>query len=184
MTDWILKIKTDENKAFKEIYMLCREDCLSWLQRDYNCTQEDALDIFQMSVLILYDNIITGKLQNLTSHIKTYIMGIARNKALEMSRSRRNTTTDDMLKNIAEYIAAEELHSNEEQLLLIGKALDELGDPCKTVLIQYYYNDKSMEEITIMMQYKNSDTTKNQKYKCLKRLQSIFFSHTPKNQEN
>jgi RNA polymerase sigma factor (sigma-70 family) len=184
VTDWILKIKTNENKAFKEIYMLCREDCLAWLQKEYGCDQEDALDIFQMSVLILYDNIITGKLQNLTSHIKTYIMGIARNKALELYRNKKNVVNDDILQNIAEYISAEDTQINEEQLVLAGKALDELGDPCKTVLIQYYYHDKSMEEITTMMQYKNSDTTKNQKYKCLKRLQSIFFSHTLKSQEN
>ena len=184
MSDWIQKIKTNENEALKEIYLLCREDCLVWLQKDFNCSLDDALDVFQMSVMILYDNVISGKLQHLTSHVKTYIFGVARNKALELQRSHKSIVSDDILNSIAGYITSEDSETSEAQIILASQSLDELGDPCKTVLIQYYYHDKSMEEITTLMSYKNSDTTKNQKYKCLKRLQNIYFSHTSKSLEH
>ena len=49
--------------------------------------------------------------------------------------------------------------------------------------LQYYIHDKRMDEITAMMGYKNADTTKNQKYKCLKRLQHIYFGHIQKSLE-
>ncbi len=182
--DWILKIKTNENEALKEIYELCRKDCLTLLKKDFSCSSDDALDIFQVSVMILYDNVVTGKLQHLTSNIKTYLIGIARHKAMELYRSRKNIVSDDVLNLVAGYLTSEEPDSIEEQIFMASRSLDELGDPCKTVLIQYYYHEKSMDEITTMMSYKNSDTTKNQKYKCLKRLQNIYFSHSSKSLEH
>ncbi|MBK8624153.1 MAG: sigma-70 family RNA polymerase sigma factor [Saprospiraceae bacterium] len=180
MIDWIQKIKTNENEAIKEIYMLCKSECLQWLQKEYNCTKDDAMDIFQLSIMILYDNIKTQKLKILTSNLKTYVFGIARNKALELHRSRQIPVTDDYLSFVASYVIDEDNNVNEDQINMVCQSLDELGDPCKTVLVQYYYHDKSMDEITLMMSYKNADTTKNQKYKCLKRLQNIYFSHKQK----
>ncbi len=175
--DWIQKIKTNENEALKEIYMLCREDCLVWLQKDFGCTQDDALDIFQMSVIILYDNVMKGKLTTISSNIKTYLFGIAKNKALELCRDKKNIATDDISLIVNYVVQDNEENLLEHQISTALIALDQLGDPCKSVLQLYYYHDKSMEEITEKMGYKNVDTTKNQKYKCLKRLQNIYSGH-------
>ena len=183
MQDWIEKIKTNENAALKEIYTLCREECLMWLRKDFGCSDEDALDTFQVAVMILYDNVMTGKLSVLTSNIKTYVFSIARNKTLELQRSRKKYSRDDAVSIASSYVVDAEPDMTEEQLLISTRSIDELGDPCKTVLIQYYIHDKSMDEITAMMGYKNTDTTKNQKYKCLKRLQNIYFGHIQKSLE-
>ena len=184
LRDWILNRKAIEDKALKGIYYLCRVNCQEWLQKEFKCSPEDAEDIFQMSILILYDNVVNGKLQVLTSNVNTYLLGIAKNKALELMRKRKYYISDEILSNVLTYITSEEPDVKEEQLNLAWQSLDELGDPCKSILIQYYYNDKSMEEITSMMNYKNTDTTKNQKYKCLKRLQSIYYNHKLKTLEN
>jgi RNA polymerase sigma factor (sigma-70 family) len=184
VADWIQKIKTNENEALKEIYMLCRSECLQWLQKEYMCTEDDALDIFQMAMMILFDNVITGKLTSLTSNIKTYVFGIARNKALELHRSRKHIVSADFITMVASYVIEENDEITDDQLAIACRSLEELGDPCKTVLTQYYYHDKSMEDITLMMSYKNADTTKNQKYKCLKRLQNIYFGHKQKSLAN
>ena len=175
--DWILKIKTNENEALKEIYVLCREDCLTWLQKDFGCTQDDALDVFQMSVLIMYDNVMKGKLNALSANIKTYLFGIAKNKALELLRDKKNTTTDDISMIVHYVVQDNEENVLEHQISTALNALDQLGDPCKSILQLYYYHDMKMEEITEKMGYKNADTTKNQKYKCLKRLQNIYSDH-------
>ena len=57
---------------------------------------------------------------------------------------------------------------------LIKEALKELGDPCKSILTQFYYEQFSMEMIAEKFGYTNSDTAKTQKYKCLKRLKTIL----------
>ena len=66
---------------------------------------------------------------------------------------------------------------NENRLDLVEKCLEELGDPCRALLISYYYEKKSMLEIAELLGYKNTDTTKNQKYKCLKRLKKLFIEN-------
>jgi len=176
--DWILKIKTNDNEALKEIYTLCREECVGWLQKDFGLTTDDALDVFQVSVVILYDNVISGKLIQLTSGIQTYLNGIARNKALELTRKRKNTVSATSLQVMAIYVHEEnEKLILEEQLSAAQIALEMLGDPCRSLLQLYYYQNLNMEDITTLLGYKNTDTTKNQKYKCLKRLQNLYSEH-------
>ena len=183
--DWILKIKTDDNQALREIYDLCREECVAWLQNDFGLSIHDALDVFQVSVVILYDNIMTGKLSTLTSNIKTYLKGIAKNKALEMLRSRKNRIVANRFPIMAQFVFEEnEKVILEEQLSTALMSLEFLGDPCKSLLQLYYYNDLSMEDITTILGYKNPETTKNQKYKCLKRLQNIYSEHILKSTQH
>ncbi|MCO6463570.1 MAG: sigma-70 family RNA polymerase sigma factor [Saprospiraceae bacterium] len=183
MSDWISKIKTDENQALSEIYRLLREDTIMWLQRDFGLSVIDAEDIFQVSVVILYDNVITGKLTELTSSLMTYVGRIARNKSMELIRKKKKMQLSDISSELLSdhVLYQQDEITNEEQINLINHALESLGDPCKSILVKFYYQNKKIEEITSELQYKNADTTKNLKYKCLKRLQNIFFSHNLKN---
>jgi predicted DNA-binding protein YlxM (UPF0122 family) len=52
----------------------------------------------------------------------------------------------------------------------------ELGEPCCTLIQDYYWQDLSMETIAEKFGYTNADNAKNQKYKCLQRLKKYFFS--------
>ena len=73
-----------------------------------------------------------------------------------------------------------ELSIEENNLSLVGKCFDQLGDPCHTLLDLFYYQKKSMEDITIELNYKNSDSAKNQKYKCLERLRKLVDAEKAK----
>jgi hypothetical protein len=42
----------------------------------------------------------------------------------------------------------------------------------------FYYHQKTCEEIGTLMEYKNEDTVKNQKRKCMIRLKKIFEQQT------
>jgi RNA polymerase sigma factor (sigma-70 family) len=186
VTDWIQKIKTNENVALKEIYQQYRGDCVHWLKQKFNCSDDDAIEIFQMSVIIMYDNIVSGKLTTLTSSIKTYITAIAQNKAMELIRSRKHLANDINTDSLCiTYVYQENEHELESELIQAAtRCLDDMGDPCKSLLTHYYYMGRSMDEITAIMNYKNADTTKNQKYKCLKRLQTMYFVHIQKSIRN
>lgn len=156
-------------------------EAVKWIQGESGCPHDDALDLFQTSIVILYDNVITGKLTTLTSDIKTYLFGILRNKAREWNRQQQKHSQGTEYQFWSEYVQSEnQVDQNEKYLEVAAQSLDELGDPCKSLLQFYYYQEKSMEEITDLMGYKNADTTKNQKYKCLKRLQIIFSNHIQK----
>lgn len=53
--------------------------------------------------------------------------------------------------------------------------MENLGEPCKTLLKDFYVYKLSMDEISEKFGYTNSDNAKTQKYKCLQRLKRYFF---------
>ena len=71
----------------------------------------------------------------------------------------------------------EELERHEQRnrdFLVMEQAMNNLGEPCKSLLEAYYMEKKSMVEIAGDFGYTNADNAKNQKYKCLMRLKKIF----------
>jgi hypothetical protein len=56
------------------------------------------------------------------------------------------------------------------------QALEKLGEPCRTILQDFFIHNFTMQQITEKMGYTNTDNAKNQKYKCLMRLKKIFFA--------
>ncbi len=177
--NWIWRIKNEEDQALKDIYSMFRGDCLQWLQSGYNLDYDDSHEVFQASVIILYDNVITNKLTTLTSGIKTYLMAIAKYQALNLNKIKYKIANHEINNSIEYYVLTDEDEETEKNHLLqkAVAAVEILGDPCKSLLQLFYYKQMNMEDITVLMGYKNTDTTKNQKYKCIKRLQKIYFSY-------
>src|SRR5690606_23662726 len=81
--------------------------------------------------------------------------------------------------NHEDYLAAEEAVENHEiveaNLLHMEEALVGLGEPCKTILYDFYIKNRSMADICEKFGYTNTDNAKTQKYKCLQRLKKLFF---------
>ena len=175
--NWIQYIKTSENQALKEIYKQHRRACMSWLQGTFHVSVDDAKEIFQSSVIALYDNVISGRLVELEGSLKTYLYGIARNKYREFRRESTKKVDKDKLSRQSNSKGIEEKIILELRINHVDAVLQSMGNPCKKLLQLYYYKRKSMSEISDRMGYKNSDTVKNQKYKCIKRLQKLINHH-------
>jgi DNA-directed RNA polymerase specialized sigma24 family protein len=58
----------------------------------------------------------------------------------------------------------------------MDRALNSLGEPCKSLLEGYYLKKMNMAELAEGFGYTNADNAKTQKYKCLMRLKKLFFS--------
>ena len=178
--DWLAAIRENENEAIKQIYKLYREESIAWLNRTFRLEDNAAKDVFQMSVIILYDNVISGKLTSLSSELKTYLFSICKNKCLEIIRkNKKRDKLPDSLHMIKDYVLAEESENQllEQKIDGLTKALNTIGDPCRQILQLFYYKKLDMGTITKLMKYKNTATTKNLKYKCIKRLQVYFTNH-------
>lgn len=175
--DWISYIKENENQALKDIYSAHRASCLSWLRSSYSISEEDAKEIFQSSIIILYDNVMTNKLKELTVSLKSYLFSIAKNKAREHFRKVGKMVDGEKHQLVSSDNGIEVKQKLEAKINKVNLALQRIGDPCKSLLQLYYYKRFSMTEIGTLMGYKNSDTVKNQKYKCIKRLQKILIDH-------
>ena len=61
-----------------------------------------------------------------------------------------------------------------ERSQTVASALEKLGDPCKTLLLLYYWEEKSQEDIAAQMGFANAATVKSKKYTCKKMLEKIL----------
>lgn len=175
--DWIEKIKSGDKQSFEELYIAYRKEFIVWVTSVYRLNLNDAQDIYQQSVVLLYENIVNNKLSELTSKIKTYLFAIGKN--LMHENNRKNARYLGLSEISEDDPIEEELEVDENygfRLSAVRDALQKLGDPCKRLLELHYFYNKSMEEISLELNYKNKDTTKNLKYKCMIRLRKIYHS--------
>lgn len=178
----IAKIKTGGQTELGMIYEEYRTEFLKWVVKEYNCSEDDSKDIYQIAILIFYDNVKTGKLEHLVSSVKTYLFGIGKNIVMENMRKTKRQTPIDQERWLKEYLIDEPHEvTSDASLEIATRALNKLGEPCRKLVEMFYYERKNLEEITNALNYKNAETAKNQKCKCMKRLRKLCEEEINKN---
>lgn len=143
-----------------------------------NGSADDAKDIFQEAMIVLYEKVKTGTFE-LNCQIKTYVYSVCRRLWLKrLQQESRYTAQVESLEAVVP--VEEELEDHERrntEFEMMDKAISSLGEPCKSLLEAYYLQHRNMQDIATDFGYTNADNAKNQKYKCLMRLKKIFFAH-------
>lgn len=145
---------------------------------------DDARDIFQEAMVVLFEKSQSNSFE-LSCRIKTYLYSVCRRLWLKKVQKERRlyASSVDVIHDTISVEDDLEVHEKKnDELLLMEKAMNQLGEPCKSLLEAFYLEKKSMPEIATFFGYTNADNAKTQKYKCLVRLKKIFFS-TYKNDE-
>ncbi len=149
-----------------------------------NGSPDDAKDIFQESMIVLYEKVKSGSFE-LNCQIKTYVYSVCRR--LWLKRLGQFQRTSPEIESIQETVSVEddfEMHERRDaDFHLMEKAMQSLGEPCKSLLEAYYLQKKNMVEIAGSFGYTNADNAKNQKYKCLMRLKKLFFDQYKNNDQ-
>jgi len=137
---------------------------------------DEAKDIFQETILIFYEKIKDGSL-TLTCQIKTYLYSVCRRLWLKkLAEKNRFSGVIDSENFIGLTEESEMPEETEEKYAVMERAMNMLGEPCRTLLEDFYIKASSMQDITEKFGYTNADNAKNQKYKCLMRLKKLFFA--------
>jgi len=168
-------LANNDSKAAETIYKDNFNMVLAFILNN-NGSYDEARDIFQEAMIALYQKAKSDSFV-LTSQIKTYVYSICRR--LWLKRLQQLGKTTNGIENF-EAIAVEddvEIHERRNaELGIMDRALNSLGEPCKSLLEAFYIERKSMDQIALLFGYTNADNAKNQKYKCLMRLKKLFFS--------
>lgn len=142
-----------------------------------NGSFDDARDLFQEAMITLYEKVQSDSFV-LSCQIKTYLFSICKNLWLkrlkQMGKYSAPLSTEE--ESIAVDADLEEFQKKDAAYSIMNRALNSLGEPCKSLLEGYYLNKKGMQELADDFGYTNADNAKNQKYKCLMRLKKLFFS--------
>jgi RNA polymerase sigma factor (sigma-70 family) len=143
-----------------------------------NGSADDARDVFQEAMIVLYEKARSGTFE-LQCQIRTYMYSVSRRIWLKRLQQLRRFTTDfgdpDAVVPVEEDL--EEHVKRDQEFGMMEKAIQGLGEPCKSLLEAFYIEKKNMQEIAVSFGYTNAENAKTQKYKCLMRLKKIFFSH-------
>lgn len=155
-----------------DFYKLHRDEFVIWSAKQFGATKEQAQDAFQDALLDFNENVVSGKLVELTSSLKTYIFQLGKFKIINILKKESKMTYHDNLqmikgKEFDDFMEEEKSEYNQEQ---ISEAINKLPDDCQKVLKLHYFKEYDMDSIAREMDYKNSDTAKSKKSICMKKL--------------
>jgi len=169
-------LANNDKKAIETIYK-SNYNMVQALIISNNGTAEDARDIFQETMIVLYEKARSGMLE-LNCQVKTYVYSVSRR--LWLKRLQQMNRYVPVVEMMADVVAVDEDIEEHDRVNLefevMEKAVGSLGEPCKSLLEAFYLQKKNMQDIATEFGYTNADNAKNQKYKCLMRLKKLFFA--------
>ncbi len=163
--------------VYKLHYMMVQQ-----LVTTNNGTVDDAKDVFQEALIVLYERLKKGDF-NLNCLLKTYIYAVSKRIWLKKLHQQSKITSAGEELEVLPAVEDDLQYQQQQQLYhqRMQQALLELGEPCKSLIEAFYIQRKSMQDIADQFGYTNSDNAKNQKYKCLNRLKKLFFKANKNN---
>ena len=132
-------------------------------------TKQDAKDTFHDGLAILLYNLNTGKFRE-ESNLNTYFFGICKNLwQKELTQRQKELVT------FAEIARdAPEQTDHLINLEIVTLLMAELKDDCRNILLEYYFNKKTLSELKDIFNVNSIQAAKNKKYRCVKYLTSLF----------
>ena len=175
-TEFINGLRTGNEATLKALYKKYYNIVLKIVVNNSG-SSEAAQDVYQETIIVLFENAQKPGFV-LNCQLQTFIYSIAKRLWLKQLRNNSNLTKlsngdENEIVDVSEEI--NEHLQKEEALEKMTKSLSELGEPCKTIITDFYLQHLSMDEISEKFGYTNSDNAKTQKYKCLQRLKKYFF---------
>lgn len=156
------------DKAFAKLYSLFPR--IEKLILSKGGSKQDAKDVYQESLIILYRNLEKSNF-TLTSSFYTYLYSVSRfvwkdsqQKFSKQKLQQMNATEVEIFQDVIE----------ERQYKLAENAFSELGKRCQVLLKLFYIKKMPFKRIATIMDFSSEKIAKNQKYKCLKKAQVIF----------
>ena len=171
----VLGILNNSEDALNKLYTGYFPMILQFILNN-NGDEDDAKDVYQEGIIVLYNKIKGGNFE-LSSKLKTYIYSVCRRIWLKKlsQESKKTNNISDFEDIMAVDEEVEQHEEKDRQFEKMQSALVHLGEPCKTIIQDFYINNLSMQDICEKFGYTNTDNAKTQKYKCLQRLKKLFF---------
>ena len=165
------RLRKGDEEVLVEFYDENRPVITAYILRN-NGSQADADDMLQEAVVILWERVRSGRYEH-TAKTSTFLYAIVKNLwSRRLARKRREpsgeTNPDDMADPAESPLEA---LMETEQAGQVQQALSRIGEPCRSLLLLFYWEEQSMEEIAKQLGFANADTAKAKKYQCKKALE-------------
>ncbi len=169
-----------DNSPLKEIYIKHHDDVLRVVASKNMCPAGDIEGYYNESIIILYESIVAGKVNEIKS-LKNYLIGtcinlVLREKESKLKIEKRIDQIRLHLHSYDDYRVSEE----DNQLLLrkTKHQLSKLSERCQQIIRAYYIDGLTMKEIALYLNLSSGDVAKTLKSRCFKTLMYNIKSGT------
>jgi RNA polymerase sigma factor (sigma-70 family) len=176
LSNTIRLIKEGNEKVLTDLYAGNRKAFINFA-KNLGFGADEAVEAFQESVIILWENANNGKIDNLKSSITTYLFAIGKNKLLRYRKAQSHldynlekVLNKKIIENDVNFL--EQKATNKQRL--IQKALKRLGVKCVELLELFYLEGLDLDEMMKVLEFKNKASLRSQKSRCLKQLKELI----------
>lgn len=168
------QIRAGDKRGMQYVFEQSSRYCVGTLIKKTGCEVSDAEDLFMDAILIFRENILSGKLSQL-SNLRTYVFGICWNLWRDLNRARtkwqreQNEVEHQLYLLIGQEehpFAWEDQEEMKQQIQVVSHALDQLSHKCKELLSYVYVEQRPQKEIATLMGFASSNVVKVTRHRC------------------
>lgn len=160
------RIRKGDSAPLEKLYLELKPQFMKFAKGKFpEIPVPDLEDVYQEAMIALYQNIQRGVLTNITSKISSYVFQIGVNLIVDI-KNRQKKEKEFLLNNSR----LEEIlrHIYNPQIDRAASfAFSQFGERCRNILQLFYYEKKSLQEIAEILNYKNAETVKANKSRCI-----------------
>jgi len=151
-----------QQEQLKEWYRRYRTPFMKQLSKQMNLSSVDVLDIFQESIIILYERVFVRSDDKPIEDHAAYLYGIGKHLAYKKMKKEHRPITKEITSIV---------HTVDDDLpAYLKAAVQSLGSPCKDILELFYYHRYAIESIQERLNYKSATVVRVQKGRCIEQL--------------
>ena len=167
-------IRKGDEEALVMLYDSNRRSIVTLVMRN-NGAADDAEDVLQESLIVLWERVRAGKFEY-KAKLSTFIYATAKNLWSQKLRRKGREIAGELDPDGPEDLAPSPLENliASEQAALVSEALGKIGEQCRKLLLLFYWDELSMDEIAVKLGFANADTAKAKKYQCKKALEAAL----------
>ena len=179
--DILTKLKSVDDRVVDQAFTFLYREYFPVIQsfiKYNNGAEEDAADIFQDALIVLYDKVRDEQFE-LRCTLKTFIYSICRNLWLKrLSGKKQLLKQPESFDTVSLEPNISNILEKDEHAQLVGKILQQMGPDNERLMIYFFFEGLKTEEVTQKMGFANEQVTRNKKSKCLKKLRELLKEST------
>lgn len=165
------ELLVNSQKGLDNLYTHFKSECLRVLVSNKYCSADTAEGLYTEAILILRENILSGKvteLSNPVSYLISTCRNLIRNEARHEARNVKKVEQVRLLLYENSYELEESILQKEEMLKVCKQSLATLSERCQQILMAYYVHNLKMKEIASELGLASGDVAKTIKSRCYK----------------
>ncbi len=158
--------------AYGQLYRECRPTVTNFVRLNSG-RSEDGADLLQEAMVVLLQRLQAPGFD--LTNARAFVLATVRNKWLDRLRRVRNGPVqvtgmegmDHLLEQVPAPPGEPTYPITDEQL---EAAVNDQEEPCRALLIRFYYQRQSLEEIAAALGMGNANSAKTKRFRCMQRL--------------